>query len=137
MFWFLWFHDLLLPALVFRIVFGLLRRRLSTYPTLKELQERRQETARALKFGEAVQQRLSVTTIGPVDIWRFFKLYKSGGKDKAKSVVTDTSKFLSGPIMTPAITFICSVETDEEENLKRDILFALNELADFHERVKK
>ncbi|KAF8560346.1 hypothetical protein OG21DRAFT_58202 [Imleria badia] len=112
-FWFLWFHDLLLPALVFRIVFGLLRRRLSTYPTLKELQERRQETAQALRFGEAVQQRLSVTTLGPVELWRLFKVYKSEGKNKASAI-----------------------ETDEEENFKRDVLHALNELADLHERIK-
>lgn len=39
--------------------------------------------------------------------------------------------------MIPAVTFICPVETDEEETLKRDMLFVLNELADLHERVKK
>lgn len=39
--------------------------------------------------------------------------------------------------MTPMITSNCLVETDEEENLKREILFALNELADLHERIKK
>ncbi|KAN0100607.1 hypothetical protein V8E55_000591 [Tylopilus felleus] len=110
-FWFLWLHDLLLPALVFRVVFGLLRRCFSTHPTLKELQERRQEAARALRFGEAVQQRLSVTTLGPLELWRLFKLYKSEGK-------RDT------------------IETEEEEDLKRDLLHALNELADFHERIK-
>ena len=96
MFWFLWFHDLLLPSLIFRIVFGLLRRRLSTYPTLKELQERRQETARALKFGEAVRQRLSVTTLGPIEMWHLFKLYRSEEKSKAKPVLKDASKSLNG-----------------------------------------
>lgn len=96
-FWFLWFHNLLLPALVFRIVFGLLRRRLSAFPTLKELQERRRETARALKFGEAVQQQLSVTTLGPIEMWRLFRLYKSEGKGKAKPVVKDANKILNGP----------------------------------------
>jgi len=117
-FWFLWFHDLLLPALIFRIVYGLLRRRISTHPTLKELQERRSQTARAQKFGEAVQQRLSVATIGPIEMWRLFRLYRSGEKDKMKSAVKD------------------AMEIDEEETLKRDVLFALNELADLHERIK-
>lgn len=97
MFWFLWFHDLLLPALLFRILFGLLWRHLSTHPTLEELQERRRETAQALRFGEAVQQRLSVTTIGPIELWRLFKLYKSEEKDKAK-FVGDTSKIRYGPL---------------------------------------
>lgn len=85
---------------MFRVVYGLLWRRLSTYPTLKELQERRQETARALKFGEAVQQRLSVTTLGPVELWRLFKLYKLEGKSKVKPVLADASKILHGPSMT-------------------------------------
>ncbi|KAG8219803.1 hypothetical protein J3R82DRAFT_776 [Butyriboletus roseoflavus] len=113
-FWLLWFYNLLLPALVFRIVFGLLRRRLSAFPSLKELQDRRRDTARALKFGEAVQQQLSVTTLGPIEMWRLFKLYKSEEK----------------------VTSVRSTGTYDEENFKRDMLFALNELADFHERVK-
>ncbi|KAG9314349.1 hypothetical protein JVU11DRAFT_5141 [Chiua virens] len=116
-FWFLWFHDLLLSAVIFRMVFGLLRRRLTTYPTLRELQKRREETAQALKFGEALQQRLTATTLGPIDIWRLFKLYRSGGKG-------------------PAVASIRSDETDEEENLKRDLLQLLSELADLHERIK-
>jgi len=99
-------------------VFGLLRRRLSTHPTLKELQERRKETARALKFGDAVQQRLSVTTLGPIEMWHLFKLYKSEERSKAKPVLKDM------------------IEANEEENFKRDMLYALNELADLHERVK-
>lgn len=36
-----------------------------------------------------------------------------------------------------AVPSVRSAETDEEENFKRDVLLALNELADFHERVKK
>ncbi|KAI9572976.1 hypothetical protein HD554DRAFT_1404044 [Boletus coccyginus] len=117
-FWFLWFYDLLLPALTFRIAFGLLRRRLWTYPTFKELQERRQETMRALRFGEVVQQRLSVTTLGPIEMWQLFKLYRSEEKSKTKLVVKD------------------AIEPNEEENFKRGVLYALNELADLHERVK-
>lgn len=89
-FWFLWFHDLLLPALVFRIVFGLLRRRLSAYPALKELQERRHDTTQALKFGEAIQQRLSVSTLGPLELWHLLKLYKL--EWESKPVSTDASK---------------------------------------------
>ncbi|KAF8445929.1 hypothetical protein L210DRAFT_962985 [Boletus edulis BED1] len=124
MFWFLWFHDLLLPALVFRIVFGLFRRRLLNYPTLQELQERRQETAQALKFWEAVQQRISATTLGPIELWHLFKLYKSEKESKTE------------PGSKDAITTIRPVEIDEEETLKRDMLYALNELADLHERIK-
>ncbi|KIJ68465.1 hypothetical protein HYDPIDRAFT_106664 [Hydnomerulius pinastri MD-312] len=147
-FWFLWFHDLLLPALMFRILWCLLRRRLLPYPTLKELHERRQDTARARQFGEEVQERLSAATLGPREMWRLFKFYKASTKDRAKALAKGASKSPEQENTSPASksagakesenepTALDSGDSQEEQDLKRDLLRLLNELADLHERVK-
>ncbi|KIJ21764.1 hypothetical protein PAXINDRAFT_64721 [Paxillus involutus ATCC 200175] len=146
-FWFLWFHDLLLPALMFRILWSLLRHRLLPYHTLQELQERREATARARLFGEEVQERLSVTTLGPIDMWRLFKLYKAGTKEKISMKENKFPEQESANLAVPSITnkaaetnneptLLDHGDSQEEECLKRDLLHLLNELADLHERIK-
>ncbi|KAF8846368.1 hypothetical protein BDN67DRAFT_39548 [Paxillus ammoniavirescens] len=146
-FWFLWFHDLLLPALMFRILWSLLRHRLLPYHALQELQERREATARAHRFGEEVQERLSVTTLGPIDMWRLFKLYKAGTKEKISLKENKFPEQESANLAVPSIiirtaetnnepTLLDHGDSREEECLKRDLLHLLNELADLHERIK-
>ena len=70
-------------------------------------------------------------------MWRLFRLYKSGDKDKVKSAVKDASEISIVLEMNPTAISTCLVEADEEENLKRDVLSVLNELADLHERIKR
>ncbi|KAF9229271.1 hypothetical protein BS17DRAFT_824514, partial [Gyrodon lividus] len=150
-FWFLWFQDLILPALMFRILWCLLRHRLLPYPVLQELQERRQDTARARRFGEEVQDRLSVTTLGPIEMWRLFKRHKAGTKDRSKMKMSakETAKSseresfdATAPSPGPAETnneptlLDHADSSQEEEDLKRDLLRLLNELTDLHERIK-
>ncbi|KAF9237350.1 hypothetical protein BU15DRAFT_48725 [Melanogaster broomeanus] len=139
-FWFLWFHDLLLPALMFRILWCLLRRRLLPYPTLQELQERRQDTARARRFGEEVQERLSATTLGPTEMWRLFKLYRTVTKDRSKVSAKESVNSVATSLGTAAAndqaTILDQGDGQEVEDLKSDLLHLLNELADLHERIK-
>ncbi|KAH7883573.1 hypothetical protein F5I97DRAFT_1539034 [Phlebopus sp. FC_14] len=146
-FWTLWFYDLLLPALMFRILWCLLRRRLLPYPSLNELQERQQDAVRARRFGEELQERLSSSIIGPKDIWTLFKSYRTSIRNRERAPWQNTSlrPELTGatgscpddePIDNePAVPE--NGDSEEEQDLRRDFLQLLNEVADIHERVKK
>ncbi|OJA21507.1 hypothetical protein AZE42_05107 [Rhizopogon vesiculosus] len=136
-FWVLWLYDFLLPALMVRILWEMLSRRFFPYPTLETLQMRRKDSKRAREFGESIQERLSASSIGPKEIFQLFKSYKSAAKSKLKSVAKD-------PDATPSGNDTCEDETatvldedsQEEKDLKRDLLNLLNSLADIHERIK-
>ncbi|KAH7930950.1 hypothetical protein BV22DRAFT_999354 [Leucogyrophana mollusca] len=148
-FWILWYHDLLLPALLFRIFLSLICRRLYTYPTLAELQKRRLDVAQAKEFGEEVQERLSASSLGVQELWRLFKVYKTSTKNKAKSLAK--SKAVEKGVVSPTASAVDITQgagqeettvldevgvSKEEQDIKRDLLHILNELADLHERVK-
>ncbi|KIO08290.1 hypothetical protein M404DRAFT_997219 [Pisolithus tinctorius Marx 270] len=144
-FWVLWYHDGLLAAFLCRIVWCLLRRRFLPYPSLAEFQEKRQNATRARRFGDEVQQRLSVSTLGPVEIWRLFRAYRASSHDKTKHLLK--GGFRSRPDETTGNptsvsesdgenTILEGAEDSEEiQSLKRDLLHLLDVVADLHERI--
>jgi GRAM domain-containing protein 4 len=137
-FWILWLYDLLLPALMIRILWEMLSRKFFPYPTFATLQDRRKDSDRAREFGDGIQERLSVSSVGPKEIFQLFKSYKSAAKNKMKSVAKD-------PGATPPVNDAGEDEADtvldkdsqEEQDIKRDLLRLLDTLADIHERIKK
>jgi hypothetical protein len=139
-FWGLWLYDLLLPALMFRILWEMLRRRLLPYPTLESLQTRRKESERAKEFGDEVQERLSAPSMGPKDIFQLFKSHKSATKAQIKSLAKatgarQTSSTSDGGEDEEAT--VLDDDTQEEQDIKRELLHLLNTVADIHERIKK
>ncbi|KAL1741867.1 hypothetical protein HDZ31DRAFT_84537 [Schizophyllum fasciatum] len=86
LFWFLWAQDLLLPALLLRIIYALARRRIFPYPTLAELREHRQEIQRADMFSAEVSKSLSASSRSGVrEVWRIFRVYNKTRKELLKS----------------------------------------------------
>ncbi|KAI5835560.1 hypothetical protein K523DRAFT_368238 [Schizophyllum commune Tattone D] len=86
LFWFLWLQDLLLPALILRILYALVRRRIFPYPTLEELRERRQEVQRADIFSAEVSKSLTASSrSGVKEVWRLFRVYNKTRKELLKS----------------------------------------------------
>jgi hypothetical protein len=137
-FWVIWLYDLLLPALILRILWEMLSRRFFPYPTLETLQMRRKDSDRAREFGENIQERLSATSIGPKDLFQLFKSYKSAAKNKMKSVAKDPGATLSGDdIGVDEATTVLDEDSQEEQDIKRDLLHLINAIADIHERIKK
>ncbi|KAI6132839.1 hypothetical protein EV401DRAFT_223235 [Pisolithus croceorrhizus] len=144
-FWILWYHDGLLAAFLCRIVWCLLRRRFLPYPSLAEYQEKRQNATRARRFGDEVQRRLSVSTLGPVEIWKLFRAYRAATQDKTKHLLKDKlqdkpDQTNGGSASVPEAdgenTVLEGAEDSEEiQNLKRDLLHLLDIVADLHERV--
>ncbi|KAF8350074.1 hypothetical protein F5887DRAFT_943646 [Amanita rubescens] len=131
-FWILWWFNLLLPSLILRILYSLIRRRIFSYPSYVELQEHRKRVKRATEIGDDLSTRLVSTTFDLRDLWKLYKHVKPtirDGRQKAKS----TSNI---PDVNPG-----SQSSDEDgEHLldaksDSDILHVLNSIADFHERV--
>lgn len=141
MYWLLWSQDLLLPSLFARILWSLVRRRLFPYPSLAELRERRRQIDRAEEFGNEITTRLATTsTFGVRDVWKVFRK----GVKAARS--PRSSKDLKGAVLAEALGSVSKEdvtvldlpeESGEVQDIKKVGLVALNELADFHERVRK
>ncbi|KAG1825922.1 uncharacterized protein BJ212DRAFT_1443943 [Suillus subaureus] len=138
-FWGLWLYDLLLPALMFRILWEMLSRRLLPYPTLESLQMRRKDSERAREFGDEVLERLSAPSMGPKDIFQLFKSHRSAAKSKIKPLAKDAGALqtsLTGDGVEDEAATVLDDDTQEEQDIKRELLHLLNIVADIHERIK-
>ncbi|KZP31369.1 hypothetical protein FIBSPDRAFT_49641 [Athelia psychrophila] len=152
MFWTLWWYNLLLPALFLRTFYALIRRKIFSYPTVRELRERRAEVARASVFGDEVQARLMPSSpFGLTELWRIFKVFNKPKVDKAKDVIKESSnakgkgkykdstspeKTDSQPTREAPTVLDGSEESSLDTDSKRAILQSMAEIADLHERVK-
>ncbi|KAJ6519806.1 hypothetical protein C8R45DRAFT_952783 [Mycena sanguinolenta] len=146
-FWSLWYQNLLLPCLFLRILYALARRRLLSYPTLAELRAHREEIDRAAEFGQELSTRFSASSVlGVKELWRIFKVFNKPKRAKVKKVAREKTR--AHPPQDPQSddhlseqeinTVLDSedVENAQENDVKRAVLQALAEIADFHERVK-
>ncbi|KAF7339482.1 RNA cytidine acetyltransferase [Mycena sanguinolenta] len=145
-FWSLWYQNLLLPCLFLRILYALARRRLLSYPTLAELRDHREEIERAAEFGQELSTRFSASSVlGVKELWRIFKVFNKPKRAKVKKVAREKTRAHppQDPLSDDQIseqevnTVLDSEDENAQENdIKRAVLQALAELADFHERVK-
>lgn len=53
-YWFLWWHDMLMPGFLFYLVYQLIKHRLLPYPTYEQLRARHQAAVLAESFGDAL-----------------------------------------------------------------------------------
>ncbi|KAF8078635.1 hypothetical protein FPV67DRAFT_1465909 [Lyophyllum atratum] len=142
-FWILWYHDLLLPCLLLRIFYSLVRRKIFPYPTLVELRNHRREISRAAEFGDQISDRLlASSSLGVKEMWRLFKVFNQTTKNKIKASAKATD-ILSGvddegtPTQPEEVTVLDdSRDSQETRDMKRLGLEVLDEIADLHERIK-
>ena len=154
LYWVLWYHGLLLSALVLRLSYELLRKKLHPYPSLTELREHRSRIDRSQAFGTVLATRLAgAPALGLRDVWDIFGDYRRVRKlKKAKGKVMENGQETSaglGNADDAASVYSVSLSTsellqdesaqaaEEEADLKRLGLFLLNEVADLLERIKK
>ncbi|KDQ63557.1 hypothetical protein JAAARDRAFT_202983 [Jaapia argillacea MUCL 33604] len=157
-FWFLWLNNLLLPALLMRILYVLIRNKLQPYPGLDELRRRRKEVDRAQAFGKDMQQRFSVASaFGVGEVWQMAKLLTKYKRKSTKFAEATNDSELPADELAPEVgitekaagileevatttegTTVLDDTKDSKEvqDIKRTILFALHEIADMHERVR-
>jgi hypothetical protein len=127
----------LLPSLFLRILYSLLRRRVFAYPTYAELVEHRCQVDKANKIGSDLSSQLTNPTLSVkealVQVYKIFLSLIQRGADSLKTRVagakSDTSE--------EPIEFDDPEERKRLEDLMRNALDSLNDMADLHERVKK
>jgi hypothetical protein len=137
-FWILWYYNLLLPALLLRIFYSLVRRRIFPYPTLAELREHRAEIIRANEFGDEVHSRLSASSISDIkEIWRLLRVANKAKVKAKKFVGGNRKKDESLEESVDSVTVLDDAkESEDERDIKQTALHLVNEVANLHERVK-
>jgi hypothetical protein len=140
-FWVLWLQDVLLPCLILRVMWSLIRRGLYPYPTLAELRQRRKEIARSKEFGESITARLTKTSkFGVRDAWKVFQDFRSlsdvniGMGSTEGNPPAPSTRVLDRDL---GITEAALKESPSEQDLLMIALLFLNAVADVHERIRK
>lgn len=143
MYWFLWYQNLLLPALLLRILYSLVRRKVLPYPNLQELREHRINVERAKQFSSTVTSRLvAAPTYDVQDVWRIVHDFHRSRKLKkaARAKANDAEggdKADEGLKAEPNEPIFSEDSDAPETDIKRELLAIMNYVADLHERVKK
>ncbi|KAI0669870.1 hypothetical protein C8Q78DRAFT_1079782 [Trametes maxima] len=148
LYWVLWYHGLLLSALLLCLLYSLTRRKLHPYPSLAELRAHRSRIDRSQTFGTVLSARLVASpALGVKDVWDLFrdyrhtrKLKKAAKASKGHSSDNDLTEADDAASIHSVATERPEENTDaedvKEEDLKRLGLFLLGEVADLLERVK-
>lgn len=110
---------------------------------MAELKQRRKQVDRANELGEEVSIRLSTTSFGLKEMWRISRIIIKTKPAKVKKNKTPKVPIPDAPSDSPdthvdePTVLDDTKESQQETDLKRAGLQALNEIADLHERVKK
>ncbi|KAL0581623.1 hypothetical protein V5O48_000439 [Marasmius crinis-equi] len=153
-YWILWYYNLLLPALIIRVLFCLVRRRVLPYPTATELRDRQIEIDQAKEIGDEFSARLASGTLFSFDIqdmWHFFRAAtrsakskskkreklkrkkakrEAKGKEKAEEEETPSDDGADIPTVTVETT-----SGSEERDLRLVAMQFADGIADIHERI--
>ena len=142
---------MLLPALLFRVLYCLVRRRVLPYPSAAELKARQIEVDEAKEIGDEFSARLasgSLSGFNAQDMWQLFKAVtkssklraKKQEKVKAKRTEKGKGKETEGDdtVTTESTEPVPeSPNAKDEKDLARSGLECMNAVADLHERVHK
>lgn len=140
-FWVLWWLELLPAAFFFSLIFILFKHRFLPYPSRSQLRKHREEISHADKFSEQAFQRLSSPSVfGVGDVWRYGRLFMFPPKEKQRIVKVkahpQVQTYLNGEDTSEQTILEDTGDCDEIQEIKRLGLFLMNEIADFHERLK-
>jgi len=140
----LWVNNLLLPSLIFYLLYVLLYRRMHPYPSLAQLREHRGSIDKANEFGEELQARLTATApFGLVDAWKTLRVYNRNKVRKAKEKAKQSDDPAIAMSAETAVTESDIAAADDSAGKSQEYgakslgLEALCELVDGLERLKK
>ena len=151
LFWVLWWYNMLIPALLTRTLYEVLRRRIFKYPTASELRSRLLAVGRANALADALTIQLDAHTSSGLglrcdvlssltviclqvlrDVWRVWRIVIKDKQQRARAMVQkdiDVSPVQNEPRPKE--------EETEDANFRRLALATIEEIADFHERLVK
>ncbi|KAI0094874.1 hypothetical protein BDY19DRAFT_915067 [Irpex rosettiformis] len=138
LYWFLWYHDLLITSLIARLLYSLVRRKYLPYPSLDELRQRRREQDRADDLTERLITRLAASPAEHVkDFWNTFKEYRSSKKSDSRST-SPVPEIIIGDVSTEKGVEDLSEDgmLISDHRLYSHIFDFVNKLADLHERIR-
>ncbi|KAG8727176.1 hypothetical protein FRC12_022733 [Ceratobasidium sp. 428] len=149
--WVFWWFNMLLPALLGKVLFSLVRRGIMRNPTLGELRKRRQVAQEADELSEAMEGHGAAASflgtgsvpgvgqgggdMGFRDLFKLTKLITKGkgrkGKEKAKQATNAVTSQIGADVDDEEVD-----HANEKEDWRNSTLKALEDCADFHERVR-
>ncbi|KAF6766046.1 hypothetical protein DFP72DRAFT_865393 [Ephemerocybe angulata] len=154
-FWILWWYNALLPCLFLGLLVGVLHRGLFPYPSVQDLRTHHARITQADEFSDSLSTKISPTsTLDIKEVWRLYRLARTDWKKKFKSTKKpsevkaeefgarpkDDSESLAESEETEPVEDATILddpnETKESKELRRVILHAFTEIADFHERMR-
>ncbi|KAG8704148.1 hypothetical protein FRC08_002394 [Ceratobasidium sp. 394] len=150
-FWVFWWFNMLLPALLGKILFALLRRGIMRNPTLGELRKRRRIAEEADELGDAMEGHGAAASflgtgsmpgigegggdMGFRDLFKLTKLITKGkgkkGKEKAKQAASTVVPQVGADVDEGEVN-----HANEKDDWRKSTLKAMEDFADFHERVR-
>ncbi|KAF8602328.1 hypothetical protein BDV93DRAFT_545347 [Ceratobasidium sp. AG-I] len=149
--WLFWLFNLLLPALLGKILFSLLRRRLTPFPNLAELRQRRRLTREADELSDAMEGPSAATSFlgaGPMpgigagggdmgvrDMWKLVKLVTKGKGKKGKEKLKEAGDAVAEQTGI-SLDAGAGAQNQADEDWRDAMLGAMEGIADFHERVR-
>lgn len=147
---------MLFPLVTSRVLYSLLLRRLWSYPSVKQLRERREEAARAEELGESINTRLGKSSdMNFVEVWRIVQVFgfgkskskppsngeakeaKAASKSKKKTKTTEESLPVPKEDGVEETGLKVEVGKQAEDDVMLSVMSVISDLVDFHERVKK
>ncbi|KAI0692762.1 hypothetical protein BC835DRAFT_1277038 [Cytidiella melzeri] len=140
LYWFLWFHDLLLAGLIARVAYSLLRRKYLPYPNLEELRQRRKEEDRADDVAKQIITRLAISPVEHVtDLWQTFKEYRSSRKkEKPEAAMSEPPPEIV--VEDTTVTEDTKLPSEDDilvdNNMYGPIFEIATRIADVHERMR-
>jgi GRAM domain-containing protein 4 len=156
LYWILWWHNMVLPALILWPVIISFRRRLQPYPVGQQLKEYQEQVALADSFSDRVSDTLASPT-SALDIRELWRLAKLANNTRKLRLATSKAKSpLSPSTLSPSASTISledptspgppasDAPAAEEQKVEQELedlqtigLFWITAIADLHERVHK
>ncbi|KAG8745020.1 hypothetical protein FRC10_008994 [Ceratobasidium sp. 414] len=149
LYWVLWSFNMLLPALLGKILFSLLRRGIMRNPTLSELRKRRRIAREADELGDAMEGHGAAASflgtgsmpgvgagggdMGFKDLLKLAKLVTKGKGKKGREMAKQAANAVALQVGAGVND---EVNHEGGEDWRRSALKAIESFADFHERVR-
>ncbi|KAG6911973.1 hypothetical protein DXG01_000221 [Tephrocybe rancida] len=100
--------------------------------------DHRLQITRAAELGDALSDKLLAPSFGMKETWRLFKIVTKSAKHRTKSSSKEKNRKSDGAVSPEKISALDAASDDWDlEELKRTVLNLLQQIADFHERIKK
>lgn len=147
LYWFLWYHNLLLAGSILYLLYDVLRRKFLAYPTLEELRTRRRSQDDADGFSKRILLSLTSSPAEHVKtLWNGMRQKMRKGDARMDPTITEALHHASPAPQIVIEDVMQDVDTTgvrtedvplADSDLAGPLLDLANRVADLHERIWK